>query len=131
MTASPSTVDESSTITEAAKIMKSEGIGDVIVMQRDEVSGILTDRDIVTRVIAEGKDPNSCTAGECCTVELEITSPDSAIEDVVSTMRSSAIRRIPVVEDGTLVGVISIGDLAIERDRRSALADISAAPSSD
>jgi CBS domain-containing protein len=91
------------------------------------VFGILTDRDIVIRGVAVGRSPGETTAGEVCTPNPTVLSPGDEVGRAVALMRKKAIRRLPVVQNHVLVGVVSLGDLAIERDRASALADISAA----
>ncbi len=80
------------------------------------------------RAIAEGRSPTETTVGDIASREIATVGPNDDVAEVVRTMRSQAVRRIPVVEDGRPVGAVSIGDLAIERDSDSALADISAAP---
>ena len=93
-----------------------------------EIVGIVTDRDIVVRVLADGGDPAMVTVGEICSRELTTVPPTASIDDVVRLIREKAIRRLPVVEeDGEVVGIVSIGDIAVARDRESALADVSAA----
>jgi len=128
MTSDPVTIGATATIQEAAQAMRQADIGDVIVMQDSKVCGILTDRDIVVRALADGKDPKSTRVQEICTSELATLSPSDSVDDAVEVMRQQAVRRVPVVEGKKPVGVVSLGDLAVERDRRSALADISAAP---
>lgn len=129
MTANPVTISPDTTVAEAAKRMRDEGIGDVLVLEGDELRGILTDRDIVTRVVAGDQDTRQVTAGEACSGgKLVCLSPDDRIGQAVKLMTDKAVRRLPVVEDGRPVGMVSLGDLAIERDPDSALADISAAP---
>lgn len=116
-------------IAEAAKTMRAEDIGDVIVLGDDgTLRGVLTDRDIAVRAVAEGRDPSQLKADDICSHDVTTVSPDTDAEEAARIMREQSIRRLPVVEDGKPVGVVSIGDLAIERDPRSALADISAAP---
>ncbi len=106
--------------------MRDRDTGDVVVVADDEVRGIVTDRDITVRAVADGRGPDTplsdVLGGQVVTV-----APDDRVENVVDLMREHAVRRIPVIEGGRLAGVISIGDLAIERDSDSALADISAA----
>jgi CBS domain-containing protein len=127
MTADPTTLDSSSTIAEAARAMRDGDFGAVIVTEGDSVHGIVTDRDIVVRAIADGRDPDSTQLGEVTSEELETLSPDDSIDDAVAKVRAADVRRLPVVEDGRAVGIVSLGDLAVERDSDSALADISAA----
>jgi CBS domain-containing protein len=113
---------------DAAKIMEAAGVGDVMVNDGKGVCGIVTDRDIVVRGIAKGRDPATTPLSEICSQELTTVSPDTPIETAVDLMRQKAIRRLPVLQDGSAVGIISIGDLAVDRDPKSALADISVAP---
>jgi signal-transduction protein with cAMP-binding, CBS, and nucleotidyltransferase domain len=129
MTRDPVCLDASSTVTEAARSMRDSDIGPVFVTGSDAEHelGIITDRDIVTRVVADGKDPDTVTLRELATWELTSVGPKDPVERAISLMRDHAIRRLPVVEGGKPIGVISLGDLAIERDPESALADISRA----
>ncbi len=121
------TVSSDSTLTEAARLMRDHDIGDVVVLDNDQVRGILTDRDVTVRAVAEGQDPNSVQVSQVCTADPATVSPTDDLQQAATLMREKAVRRLPVVENGMPVGVISIGDLAIELDERSALADISAA----
>jgi CBS domain-containing protein len=120
------TVEASATVEEAAKLMDGKDIGNVLVVENGEVQGIVTDRDIVVRVIAKGNGPDS-SVREACTTDLETLEPDASIEDAIKKMEQGNVRRLPVVEDGKPVGVVSLGDLAQARDQDSALADISSA----
>lgn len=122
-------LDRDETLTEAARRMKKEDIGDVLVREDGRLCGIVTDRDIVVRAIAEGHDPQEVAIGDICTHELVTSDPEEDLGTVIDRMREHAIRRIPVVEDGEPVGMIAMGDLAVQVDRDSLLADISAQPS--
>lgn len=129
MTRNPVTVEARDTVTAAARTMRDANIGDVVVLEQGKVHGILTDRDIVIRALAEGRDPGHTTVGDICSRELTMLSPADRIEDAVTVMRDKAIRRLPVVEpEGRPVGIVSLGDLALERDPQSTLGGISAAP---
>jgi CBS domain-containing protein len=127
MTPDPVTLSSRATVEEAARRMRDAGIGDVIVLEDDQVCGILTDRDIVVRAIAEGHDPAELPVAAVCSRELTTLSPDDSVERAVQLMQEKAIRRLPVVEGGRPVGIVSLGDLAIERDPDSALGQISSA----
>jgi CBS domain-containing protein len=127
MTRSPRTVDRGASLVDAARAMRDGDIGDVIVTEGDNVAGIVTDRDIVIRAIAEGRDPQSTMVGEVCTSAPQTLEPGQSVEDAAQAMREHRVRRLPVVTDGELVGVLSLGDLAQERDPGSPLAEISAA----
>jgi CBS domain-containing protein len=129
MTPSPQTLPESTVVREAAEAMRANDIGDVIVVNDGgELTGILTDRDIVVRVVAEGRDPRATRIGDIASRDLTAVGPDDPVERAVALMREKAIRRLPAVDRGKVVGIVSIGDLALQRDPGSALADISAAP---
>ncbi|TLS46511.1 CBS domain-containing protein [Streptomyces montanus] len=127
MTTEPVTVDEETPLPEVARLMKEKNIGDVIVAEEDRVRGLVTDRDLVVRVLAEERDPARTTVREIASTDLVTIDPEAEVDEAVRLMRENALRRLPVVEEGHLVGALSIGDLAVERDPRSALADISAA----
>lgn len=126
MTSAPVTLRPSQTLVDAAKAMREHGIGDVLVVDDAELKGLVTDRDIVMRAVAEARDPSSTPVGEICSPDLVTVTPDDDADTAVRRMREHAVRRVPVVRDGRPVGVLSIGDMAIERDEQSALADISA-----
>lgn len=129
MTPDPVTLEASTPIRAAAERMRDDDIGNVLVEDDGQLRGIVTDRDITTRVVAEGTAPDQITLGQVCTGELHTVSPDDDLDDAVRILREHAVRRIPVTEDGTAVGVLAIGDLAVILDSDSALADISAASS--
>ena len=129
MSPNPVSIPAASSVAEAARAMRDANIGDVIVLKDSQVCGILTDRDIVVRGVAEGRDLAAIKVGDICSQELTSVSPTDEVEQAVLLMRDKAVRRLPVVEGGKAVGVVSIGDLAIERDPHSVLGTISAAPS--
>ncbi|MFL5842846.1 MAG: CBS domain-containing protein [Thermoleophilaceae bacterium] len=127
MTQNPTTVEASASLKDAAELMDREDIGNVLVVENGQVQGIVTDRDIVVRAIAKDKDPADTSVREVASTDLEQLSPDDSIQDAVRKMEQADVRRLPVVEDGKPVGIVSLGDLAVEKDTDSALADISAA----
>ena len=126
MTGDPECVDASASVQDAAQIMEQKDIGDVLVVESGEVQGIVTDRDIVVRVVAKGNDADA-SVREACTTDVETIGPDESIEDAVQKMEQANVRRLPVVEDGKPVGIVSLGDLAKVKDSDSALANISSA----
>jgi CBS domain-containing protein len=128
MTADPMTMSATSSVVEAASGMRDANIGDIIVLDGDRICGILTDRDIIVRAVAEGRDLASTKLADICSQELTTLAPTDSVEDAVRLMRDKAIRRLPVVEGGKPVGIVSIGDLAVSQDLHSALGQISAAP---
>jgi CBS domain-containing protein len=128
MTEDPVVLPKDASIVEAARLMRDHGIGDLIVTDGERPQGIVTDRDIVVRAVAEGSDPGQVRVEDVLSGDLAAVTPDDSVERAIALMREKAIRRVPVVESGRAVGVISIGDLAIQRDADSALADISEEP---
>jgi CBS domain-containing protein len=131
MTPDPVSLAPDATAAEAARQMRDNDTGAILIADGGTLQGIVTDRDIVVRAVAEGNDPDSCRVGDICSGNPVTLSPDQPIEDAISILREHKVRRIPVVEGGTPAGIVSIGDLALSRDRESALADISAAPANN
>jgi CBS domain-containing protein len=121
------TVPSTASLMDASRAMADNDIGDVIVVDDGNVSGIVTDRDIVVRAIAKGSEPKTTRVSDVLSGQVQTLGPEASIGDAVRLMTEGAIRRIPVVEGGRPIGIVSIGDLAVERDADSALADISAA----
>ena len=114
-------------MTDVARIMRDEDIGAVLVTDEDRLRGLVSDRDLVVRALAEGDDPGQTTVASACSDDLVTVGPDDELDVAVRVMREHAVRRVPVVEEGRPVGIVSLGDLAVERDPDSALGDISAA----
>jgi CBS domain-containing protein len=112
MTPSPVTLSPSSTLVEAALAMRDFNVGAIVVVDNGQIYGIATDRDIVIRAIANGNYPATTTLAEVCSRELVTVAPTDTVDDVLCLMRDNAIRRVPVVENGQPVGIVSIGDLA-------------------
>ena len=131
MTNDPRTVEPGAALADAAREMAQDDIGAVLVVENGSLAGILTDRDIVVRAVAEGRDPSSTTVGEVATRDVQALTPDQSVDDAIRLVREQNVRRIPVVQDGRPAGIVSIGDLAIERDPDSALADISSEPANN
>ncbi|MFF4829629.1 CBS domain-containing protein [Streptomyces sp. NPDC001312] len=127
MTSELVTVEPLMSVTRVAQKMRDEDIGVVLVTEGDELRGLVTDRDLVVRALAEGGDPDQRTVASACSGDLFTVTPDEELDQAVRLMREHAVRRVPVVDHGHPVGIISIGDLAIEHDPGSALGDISAA----
>ncbi|SCG37904.1 CBS domain-containing protein [Micromonospora echinaurantiaca] len=120
------TMDGNDTLTAAAQEMRDSAIGDVVVTDGDDVVGIVTDRDITVRAVAENLDPNTTALNRITSKDvITVSQYDDAVA-AADLMRTYAVRRLPVVDDGRLVGLVSMGDLAVEREPQSVLADISA-----
>lgn len=125
MTKDPQSVSPGDSIQDAARKMKEAETGALLVVDGDELKGIVTDRDIVVNAVAEGN--SDATVEDVASTDTTTIEPGSSLEDAISLMRENKIRRLPVVEDGKPVGIVSLGDLAIEADDDSALKEISSA----
>ena len=123
MSAAPVCMAATESVTAAARAMKERRIGTVLVVSGGRLEGLVTDRDITIRVLAENRDPATTCLGEICTGELAVLGPDDDIQHADRLVRERAVRRLPVIADGVPVGVVSIGDLALDRDERSAAPD--------
>jgi CBS domain-containing protein len=127
MSKNPVILPASTSVLEAARLMRDKDIGDIIVEKGGKICGIVTDRDIVIRAIADGKNIAETKLEAVCSKQITTLSPQQTDEDAVQLMRQKAIRRLPVIENDRVVGVVSLGDLAVEKDPRSVLGQISAA----
>ncbi|MFI9154444.1 CBS domain-containing protein [Streptomyces sp. NPDC053367] len=114
-------------LAEAAQLMRAQDIGDVVVAEGQQVVGVLTDRDITIRAVAEGIDPSAMSVRAACTPHPVTVGPAETVATAVALMREKAVRRLPVVEDGMPVGMVTLGDLAMAENPDSALAAISRA----
>lgn len=115
------------TLDEAARAMREADIGDVVVTQGATLFGMVTDRDIVIRAVAERKDPGSTTIGSVASREIVMIEQNSTMSEAARLMRERAVRRVLVCDsDRQLVGIVSLGDLALRMDPDSALSDITA-----
>ncbi|MET8280949.1 CBS domain-containing protein [Micromonospora sp. NPDC005174] len=120
------TMDGNDTLIAAAQEMRDSAIGDVVVTDGDSVVGIVTDRDITVRGVAENMDPGSTRLSEITSRDVITVSQYDDAVSAADLMRTYAVRRLPVVDEGRLIGLVSMGDLAVEREPQSVLADISA-----
>ena len=120
MTREPSTLAPTSTIGEAATIMRQDDCGSVPIVESGRLIGIITDRDIVVRVLAGGKDPKTTRVSDAMTADPVTVSPDTSVDEAQKVMADRQVRRLPVVEDGRLVGLVVIGQVA----RRDSAKDV-------
>ncbi len=116
MTENPETCAPSATVADAARVMRDQDVGPVPVVEGDRLVGIVTDRDLVVRVLAEGRDPSSTTLGEIASSDLTTVSPDTDLREALDLMSASQVRRLPVVEGGRLVGIVAQADIARAAD---------------
>lgn len=129
MTASVNSATPNTTLVELAKMMKNNDIGSVPICEGQKLMGIVTDRDIVIKAIAEGKNIDSWKANEIMNTKVITVTADQDVHEAADLMSTYQIRRLPVVEQGKLVGIVALGDLAIEKihvnEAGDALSDIS------
>jgi CBS domain-containing protein len=112
MSSDPCAIDADQPVAYAAKMMKKEDVGLAPIVEGDRLVGTLTDRDIVVRVVAEGKDPQTVTAREVASTDLVTIEPEQDLDEALRLMASNQVRRLPVVEEGRLVGVLAQADVA-------------------
>lgn len=120
MTREPETLAPNATCGEAATLMRQEDCGSLPVVEDGRLLGIVTDRDIVVRALAEGKDPKTCSVGEVMTADPVTVSPDLSLDDAAKLMADHQVRRLPVVKDGKLVGILAMGQLARRESAKAA-----------
>jgi CBS domain-containing protein len=112
MTSSPTRIGPTNTAGEAAQIMKAEDIGSLPIVEGDRLVGVITDRDLAIRIVAEGRDAET-TVGEIASKDVVTVDPEQSIEEAARLMAEHQVRRLPVVEeDGTLVGILAQADIA-------------------
>ncbi len=122
MTPNPRTVQLSDTIEDAAKIMRDEDTGAVPVIEDDRVVGMITDRDIVIRAVADGD--FECTIDDIVSDDVVCATPEMTTAEAADLMSEHQIRRLPVVDDDErLVGIISLGDIAVKEGRDARTGD--------
>jgi CBS domain-containing protein len=112
MTTGPRTIDPNTTVTEAARWMAKEDVGPLPVVDGDRLVGLVTDRDLVVRVLAEGRDPGSTTVREACSEDLATVSPEDGLDKALAILAGRQVRRVPVVEGNRLVGIVAQADVA-------------------
>jgi CBS domain-containing protein len=128
MTAAPGAIRTTDTLQDAARLMRTKDIGDVLVEDgQGMLVGIITDRDVAIRATAEGADPRTTTVEGVFTHDITALAPTDTVHDAVRMMRARDVRRLPVVEGGKAIGIISLGDISVETAPSSILADISTA----
>jgi CBS domain-containing protein len=128
MTANPLALPAGTTLVEAARTMRENEVSDVLVYDYGSLRGVITDRDVTIRAIAEGFDPSSTSLAEVCSRPLLTVTPDDTIEMAADLMRQRGVRRLAVVDDGGAVGIVSLNDL-VHFDLESALVEAHAGQS--
>jgi CBS domain-containing protein len=113
MTENPRSIGASESVVEAARLMRDQHIGSLPITDDEKLVGMITDRDITTRVVAEAADPTTTSVGDVYSKDLVSVEPDNDLEDAVQLMASHQLRRLPVVENGRLVGIVAQADIAL------------------
>jgi CBS domain-containing protein len=117
MTSNPCSIDATKSVTYAAKMMRDEDVGVAPIVEGEKLVGVLTDRDVAIRVVAEGRDPQSTTVAEVASKDLVTVDPQQDLDEALRLMAKHQVRRLPVVEeDGRLAGVLAQADVAREGD---------------
>lgn len=129
MTRSVDWVTPETSVVEVAQLMKKDDVGSIPICKENRLIGIITDRDIVLKVVAAGGNTNNISAKDIMSTDIVSVSADQDVHEAANLMSEYQIRRLPVLEKGELVGIIAIGDLAIEKihinEAGDALSDIS------
>ena len=135
MTADPRSIGASASVVEAARLMREEHIGSLPITDDDKLIGMITDRDITTRVVAEAADPKTMSVGDVSSRDLISVEPDNDLEEALQLMARHQVRRLPVVENGRLVGIVAQADIALtltENEQRTGeLVEAISEPSAD
>jgi CBS domain-containing protein len=119
MTSNPCSVDTDKSVAYAAKMMRDEDVGIAPIVEGDRLVGVLTDRDVTVRVVAEGRDPEQVKVTEVASRDVVTLDPDQDLDEALRLMARHQVRRLPVVEeDGRLVGVVAQADVARTADER-------------
>jgi CBS domain-containing protein len=128
MSPAPVCMAAGESVSAAARAMKEHNTGTVLVLSDGQLSGLVTDRDIMIRVLAEDYDPLTTRVGDMCSGDLATLGPDDDVEQAMQLVRERAVRRIPVLADGAAVGMVYVGDLAPEGEERVTGSGLPAAP---
>jgi CBS domain-containing protein len=114
MTSNPTTCEPQASVVDAAKVMAQEDVGSIPIVESNRLVGVVTDRDIVIRVVAEGRDPQSVTIGDVASRDLVTVSPDDDLDRALQLMAENQVRRLPIVEGDKLVGIVAQRDVALQ-----------------
>jgi CBS domain-containing protein len=119
MTEDPRSIGASASVVEAARLMRERHIGALPVTEDEQLVGMITDRDIATRVVAENAAPETTSVGEVYSRDLITVEPSSELEEALQLMARHQVRRLPVVENGRLVGMVAQADIALKESERT------------
>ena len=118
MTENPRSISQSASVVEAARLMREEHIGSLPITDEEKLVGMITDRDITTRVVAEAADPKMTPVEDVYSRDLVSVEPDEDLEEALQLMARHQVRRLPVVENGRLVGIVSQADIALRENEK-------------
>ena len=119
MTDNPRSIAKSASVVEAAQVMREEHIGSLPITDEEKLVGMITDRDITTRVVADAADPETTSVGDVYSRDLVSVEPDEDLEEALQLMARHQVRRLPVVENGRLVGIVAQADIAISENEKT------------
>jgi CBS domain-containing protein len=118
MTEDPRSIGASASVVEAARLMRDEHIGSLPVAEGGRLVGMITDRDLTTRVVAEAAVPETTSVGDVCSRDLISVEPNNDLEEALQLMARHQVRRLPVVENGRLVGMVAQADIALKENEK-------------
>jgi CBS domain-containing protein len=118
MTEAPRSIGQSASVVEAALLMREADIGSLPITDDERLVGMITDRDITTRVVAEAADPKMTSVGDVYSRDLISVEPENDLEEALRLMARHQVRRLPVVEDGMLVGIVAQADIALRENEK-------------
>ena len=116
MTEDPRSIGKSVSVVEAARVMREQDIGSLPITDDEMLVGMITDRDITTRVVAEAADPGMTPVGDVYSRDLISVEPDKDLEEALQLMARHQVRRLPVVENGRLIGIVAQADIALSEN---------------
>jgi CBS domain-containing protein len=119
MTAEPRSIGASASVVEAARLMREQHIGSLPVTEDERLVGMITDRDITTRVVAESAVPEATSVGDVYSRDLISVEPNKDLDEALQLMARHQVRRLPVVENGRLVGMVAQADIALKENERT------------
>jgi CBS domain-containing protein len=119
MTPDPRSIGASASVVEAARLMREQHIGSLPVTEEERLVGMITDRDITTRVVAESAAPEATSVGDVYSRDLISVEPDDGLDEALQLMARHRVRRLPVVENGRLVGMVAQADIALKENERA------------
>ena len=118
MTEDPRSIGKSVSVVEAARLMREQDIGSIPITDDEKLVGMITDRDITTRVVAEAADPKTTSVGEVYSRDLISVEPDQDLDEALQLMARHQVRRLAVIENGSLVGIVAQADIALRENEK-------------